>query len=157
VFGLTHGPGERLIVGPKTLQNNFFSSLKLQTMLVIGRITKDAVAKQLKDERQVVEFTIAINDWYKPRGGEKPVKQTTFITCSYWINPGIVERLKKGTLVELFGRAGVNVYKDMDGEAKGALTFHVNNVKIHHTVKQETPATNAAAETPQVHVDDLPF
>ena len=125
-------------------------------MLVIGRITKDAVAKQLKDERQVVQFTIAINDWYKPKGVEKAVKQTTFITCSYWINPGISERLKKGTLVELFGRAGVNVYKDMDGEAKGALTFHVNNIKIHHSPKNETTVEEQIAE-PVHSNDDLPF
>jgi single-strand DNA-binding protein len=126
-------------------------------MLVIGRITKDAVAKQLRDERQVVEFTIAINDWYKPKGVEKAVKQTTFINCSYWINPDITERLRKGTLVELFGRAGVNVYKDMDGEPKGALTFHVNNVKIHHSQKNETTVAEQVTEPVKDAADDLPF
>ena len=37
-------------------------------MVLIGRITKDAVIKKLKDDREVVNFSIAINDYYKPKG-----------------------------------------------------------------------------------------
>lgn len=127
-------------------------------MLVIGRITKNAVVKQLKDERRVVEFSIAVNDWYKPKGNPQGVKVSTFFNCSYWINPGIAERLKRGTLVELFGRAGVNVYSDMRGEAKGSLTFHVSNIKIHQLSKIETNSTAVnASKSVTESVDDLPF
>ena len=126
-------------------------------MLVIGRITKDAVVKQLKDERQVIEFSIAVNDWYKPKGSQTGVKVSTFFNCSYWLNPRIAERLKKGTLVELSGRAGVNVYNDMKGEAKGSLSFHVNNIKVHQTAKSETTSVVPAAEPVSEPVDDLPF
>ena len=126
-------------------------------MLVIGRITKDAVVKQLKDERQVIEFSIAVNDWYKPKGSQTGVKVSTFFNCSYWLNPRIAERLKKGTLVELSGRAGVNVYNDMKGEAKGSLSFHVNNIKVHQTAKSETTSVVPAAEPVSEPVEDLPF
>ena len=127
-------------------------------MLVIGRITKDAVVKQLKDERQVIEFSIAVNDWYKPKGSEAGVKVATFFNCSYWLNPRMAERLKKGTLVELSGRAGVNVYNDMKGEAKGSLIFHVNNIKIHQMTKAGTAFTTVPApESVSEPDDDLPF
>jgi len=126
-------------------------------MLVIGRITKDAVVKQLKDERQVIEFSIAVNDWYKPKGSEAGVKVSTFFNCSYWLNPRIAERLKKGTLVELSGRAGVNVYNDMKGEAKGSLIFHVNNITIHQMAKIETASAVPNAESISETLDDLPF
>lgn len=33
-------------------------------MVLIGRLTKDAVVAQLKDEREVVNFTLAVNDYY---------------------------------------------------------------------------------------------
>ena len=36
-------------------------------MVLIGRLTKDAVVSQLKDDRQVVNFTLAVNDGYKPK------------------------------------------------------------------------------------------
>lgn len=126
-------------------------------MTIIGRITKDAVVKQLKDERQVVEFSVAVNDWYKPKGAEKSVEVTTYFNCAYWINPKRAEALKKGALVELDGRVGVNVYNDMKGEAKGSLTFHVNGIKIHHLKKQD--AVEAVAQPDQITepVEDLPF
>lgn len=125
-------------------------------MTIIGRITKDALVKQLSGDRQVVEFSIAINDWYKPKGAEQGVKLTTYFNCAYWLNPKTSEQLKKGALVELFGRVGVNVYNDMKGEAKGSLTFHVNNIKIHQLQKQEITAVPNPDEITEP-IDDLPF
>ena len=40
-------------------------------MELVGRITKDAVINQLKDERKVVNFSIAVNDYYKPKNSEE--------------------------------------------------------------------------------------
>ncbi len=126
-------------------------------MNIIGRITKDAVVKQLKYERQVVEFSVAVNDWYKPRGAEKSVEVTTYFNCAYWINPKRAEQLKKGALVELDGRVGVNVYNDMKGEAKGSLTLHVNGIKIHQFPKQTAKATVQQPNEITEPVEDLPF
>ena len=55
-------------------------------MVLIGRITKDASIKKLKDERQVVNFSIAINDYYKPKGQAGGVTLTTYYNCSYWLS-----------------------------------------------------------------------
>jgi len=74
-------------------------------MILIGRLTKNATTTTLKDERKVVvNFSIAINNWYKPKGSEKGVKVTTFVNCSYWLSTAIATRLTKGSLVELSGR-----------------------------------------------------
>lgn len=59
-----------------------FLTLKPTNMVLIGRITKDAVIKKLKDERQVVNFSIAINDYYKPKGAAEGVTITTYYNCS---------------------------------------------------------------------------
>jgi single-strand DNA-binding protein len=128
-------------------------------MLVIGRVTENAVVKQLKDERQVVNFSIAVNDWYKPKDSEQGVKVTTFFTCSYWRSTRIAERLKKGALVELFGRVSVNAYTNMQGEPKGTLNFHVNNIKIHQSPKSETAEAATVPDAANVTepIDDLPF
>jgi single-strand DNA-binding protein len=87
-------------------------------MELVGRITKDAVVNQLKDERKVVNFRVAVNDYYKPKNSKEGVKITTYVNCSYWISTKIAERLTKGTLVEIAGRAYVNAYKGADGEAQ---------------------------------------
>lgn len=123
-------------------------------MVLIGRLTKDAVVAQLKGERKVVNFTVAVNDYYKPKNSDKGVSVTTFVNCAYWISPTIAERLKKGNLIEITGRLAVNAYKDMQGEARGSLNCHVDSIKVHQQVKAD--ATKAKAGKTEV-VDDLPF
>ena len=128
-------------------------------MEITARVTADAKVNTLKDERQVVNFNVAINDSYKPKDGSEIKKMATFIQCAYWINPAIAKHLTKGTLVELFGRIGVNAYKDMQGEPKATLTFHVNNIKLHGKGKPteaENKTAIAAAEITEP-LEDLPF
>jgi len=130
-------------------------------MELVGRITKDAVVNQLKDEKKVVNFSIAVNDYYKPKNGEG-VKITTYVNCSYWISTKIAERLTKGTLVEVAGRIYVNAYMGADGEAKASLNCHVNNIKIHTFGKpeivsaQDEGTVNNSKKLEEV-ADDMPF
>ena len=79
-------------------------------MVLIGRVTKDAVITTLKDDRKVTNFTIAVNDYYKPKGQEKGVTTTTYFDCAYWSSTALAERLTKGSLVEITGRLSVNAY-----------------------------------------------
>ena len=128
-------------------------------MLVIGRITKDAVVNTLKDERQVVNFSIAVNDYYKPKGASEATKLTTYFNCSYWISSKIAERLRKGTLVEVNGRIFVTAYTDMNGHAKASLNCHANSIKIHSYGKEVEVIGTSVTETPssEEEKDDLPF
>ena len=125
-------------------------------MEIIGRLTRDAKVSALKDKRQVVNFSIAINDNYKPRDSEHPVKITNYVNCSYWINPAIGEHLKKGTLVELSGRIGVNAWTNAEGKAKASLTFHVNNIKLHGNATSAKEQFKNETEVKEP-LEDLPF
>ena len=130
-------------------------------MEITARLTANAEVKTLKDERQVVNFNVAINDSYKPKGSSEITKLVTYVQCAYWVNSNIAQYLTKGTLVELQGRIGVNAYNNMRGEAKAALTFHVNSIKLHGKPKYESNSTEAAApvatEAGAEQTDDLPF
>ncbi len=131
-------------------------------MEIIARLTADAAVKTLKDERQVVNFSVAINDSYKAKGSDQVTKVVTYVDCSYWSNPGIAQYLTKGTLVELYGRISVNAYTNMQGEAKATLRFHVNQIKLHgggkkgETAPSPQPANVVAGELTEP-LDDLPF
>jgi len=127
-------------------------------MEMTARLTGDAKLSTLKNDRQVLNFSVAINDSYKAKGSNEPTKIVTYVQCDYWVNPGIAQYLTKGTLVELQGRVGVNAYTGKDGEAKASLTFHVNTIKLHGnaSVKNEI-AVKTNAEAVAVPVDDLPF
>ena len=126
-------------------------------MELVGRLTADAKVSTVKDERKVVNFSIAINDSYKPKGSEMVTKITTFVNCSYWRNSGIAEYLTKGALVEIFGRISANAWTNVNGEIKASLNFHVTSIKLHGksiaASKESVPAASEIKEP----VEDLPF
>ena len=126
-------------------------------MEIIGRVTKDATVTKLKDERQVVNFSIVMNDYFKPKEDEEGVKFTTYVNCDYWINPKIAARLTKGKIVELSGRIGVNAYNNQQGEAKATLTFHVNNFKLYGSANSKDDVTANDKVAIEETADDLPF
>lgn len=127
-------------------------------MEMTARLTGDGKISTLKNEKQVVNFNVALNDSYKAKGSNETTKIVTYVQCDYWVNPGIAQYLTKGSLVELQGRIGVNAYTGKDGEAKATLTFHVNTIKLHGSgnQKNETPAT-IPERTKEPVADDLPF
>jgi single-strand DNA-binding protein len=124
-------------------------------MTIVGRLTKDAVVNVLKDEREVVNFSIAVNDYYKPKNGEA-TQLTTYYNCSYWISSKVAANLKKGTLVEVSGRIYVTAYSSADGTAKASLNCHVNTIKIHAWPK-EVEVIGKAEPTPTEDADEVPF
>lgn len=130
-------------------------------MEITGRITKDALARKVGNEKQVVNFSIAINDSYKPKGSTEYKHITTFVDCSYWLNAKLAEWLKKGALVQLFGRVGLNTYLGHDGSAMGSLTFHINSLKILAFAKKEDGSVGAVTtpkkQNQSYDPDDLPF
>ena len=130
-------------------------------MEITGRITKDATARKVGNEKQVVNFSIVINDSYKPKGSTEYTEIATFIDCSYWLNAKLADWLKKGAMVQLFGRIGLNTYISQDGSAKGSLTFHINNLKILAFAKKDAVSQktdNSPKKQKQTgDPDDLPF
>ena len=127
-------------------------------MEMTARLTGDAKVSTLKNDKQVVNFTVAINDNYKAKGSSETTKVVTYIQCDYWVNPNIAKYLTKGILVELQGRVGVNAYTGKEGEAKASLTFHVNTIKLHGStgVKNTTPIEERKEPVLDAK-DDLPF
>jgi single-strand DNA-binding protein len=131
-------------------------------MEITGRITADAKVHKVNSDKQVVNFSIAINDSYKPKNSTEVKEIVTYIYCSYWLNANTANWLKKGALVQLFGRVGLNVYSSSDGNALGSLTFHTNSLKILVFAKKtEQPQNGTVPTAVQANqcetADDLPF
>lgn len=139
-------------------------------MDITGRVTADAQVRTLSEGRQVVNFSVAVNDSYKAKNGER-VTQTEFFDCSYWIGTGIAQYLTKGSIVELSGRVSARAWVDSDGNAKAGLNFHTSKITLHGggaatNKPQATPPATATPEamevtgaqvSPDGQDDDLPF
>ncbi|MET7038438.1 single-stranded DNA-binding protein [Elizabethkingia miricola] len=130
-------------------------------MNITGRLTRDAEVRTLSNKKQVVNFSVATNDSYRNKQGER-VEQTTYFDCAYWISANVARLLTKGTLVELTGRVSTRAWVSKDGEARAGLNFHTSNIKLHGGSRRtETVQATAQAEnnkfTIQGTEDDLPF
>jgi single-strand DNA-binding protein len=102
---------------------------------IIGRLTSDAEIKTVGD-KEVVNFTIAINDYYKPKDKDEGIEQVTFVQCGYWFNTAIAATLRKGAVVEASGRLFATAY--MKGnEPQGRINMQVQHIKVHAFAKKD--------------------
>ena len=131
-------------------------------MNIVGRITKNAEINTLKNDKQVVNFSLAINYRFKTKQGEVR-EQTTYYNCSYWLSANVAKILPKGTLVELTGRASASAWIGKDGEIKSGLNFHTSNIKLHGGGKKSDTDEQTVSQPQKSNVfaedtdDDLPF
>lgn len=136
-------------------------------MNIIGRLTRDAEVRNLSNEKQVVNFSIATNDNYRNKQGER-IEQTTYFDCAYWISPKIADFLTKGTLVELSGRAYTSAWIGKDGEPHAGLNFHTSQIKVHSSSKRNENTSVESEKISKKQIsrskskdsdkeDDLPF
>ena len=147
---------------------------------IIGRLTRDSEVKHLDETKTVVNFTIALNDYYKTKEGEAK-EIVEFIQCSYWGNIAVAKSLKKGAVVEAGGRLYASAYLKGD-EPKGQINLMAQYIKVHVFAKEEEgqqptgtqeestkgkrggwgsnkprPGITTSIETVETPVADLPF
>ncbi|MBT2559868.1 single-stranded DNA-binding protein [Pedobacter sp. ISL-68] len=130
-------------------------------MNIIGRLTADAKASILKDERSVVNFSIAVNDSYKNKQGEW-IKLTEYVDCSFWQSLKVLPVLTQGTLVELTGWASARAWTSQSGEPKARINFHTSQFKVlkrgaKKEQETETPQNSYTTNGSNPENEDLPF
>lgn len=130
-------------------------------MNIIGRLTRNAEVRVTSTQKEVVSFTVAVNDSYRNKQGER-IEQTTYFDCAYWLTTAVAPHLTKGTLVGLSGRATARAWMGKDGEPKAGLNFHTSQIEFYggstktQTTQDSTePIHNSAVA--QEFTDDLPF
>lgn len=106
-------------------------------MEVTGRVIRDSAVRRA-GEKEVLSFTIAVNDRYKAAGSTEYTEVSTFINCSYWISMKVGQWVKKGAVVLLTGRLGMHVYINSEGNPIGSIDFHVDKITIVAFAKKDS-------------------
>lgn len=132
-----------------------------------GRVTADAIVKTLEGGREVVSFSIADNESYKPKGQDEPVQVSTFFNCSYWAHTGVAKVLRKGAVVQVNGRVSARPYTTNTGDAAASLNVHANRIEVlayandkvaaPANEKKEGKSNSNPKKEKDNEVDDLPF
>ncbi len=125
-----------------------------------GRITADAKISTVKGDKEVVNFSVAINDRYRPKGATETKEFVTYINVAWWMGTGIAKILRKGAIVTISGRLYVNAYNDMQGNAKASINCHAAEIKLVHSKKSESTQENQQESNASELTEplaDLPF
>jgi single-strand DNA-binding protein len=124
-------------------------------MEITGRVTADAEVRKATGNRELVAFTVVVNDHYKTKDGE--LKEfSEYFNCSYWLSAKIANSLQKGAIVTVSGRIYLNEYKGKDGNNHAQLALHASGIKIiAKGVKKQTAAEQPANASDTK--EDLPF
>ncbi len=121
-----------------------------------GRITADAKFSTVKGNKELVTFSVALNDRYRDKATGETKEFVTFINIAWWKGTGIAKILKKGAIVTVVGRLSVNGYTDKEGRAKASITCHANEIKLIQSKKSDSSLGSQPAELTEP-IENLPF
>ncbi len=131
-------------------------------MLFTGRLTAKAEVKAVTGDKTVINFTVAINQKWKNKAGEKKEK-TAFVDCAYWRNSGVAEYLTKGAVVEISGWMEAHGYQSKKDGIRARLICTCDTIKLFSLIAKSNDPTDSAEKkgvTAGVNAkdeDDLPF
>lgn len=138
----------------------------LNTITIMGRITRDPELRRTNSGKAVASFTVAVDRDF----GEK---ETDFIDCVAWGNTAefISKYFTKGGMIVVSGRLQIRSWNDKDGNKRRTAEVVADNVYFGESKKQDThtgfvpndsvPASYAAPAHDFAMLDDddaqLPF
>lgn len=98
----------------------------MNTVTLIGRLTKDPDVKTVGEGYQTCRFTIAVDSPVKTNTGEK---KTDFISCVIWGNNALnlQKFVRKGHRLGVTGRLTTGSYKNQEGN-----TVYTTDVNVQH-------------------------
>ena len=119
---------------------------------LIGNIGKDAVVKVMDNGVIAINFPVAHNrNWRDKKTGESRTN-TTWINCTIWkregSNMGVVDFLKRGTLVELSGTPFSKGFLNDDGSIRTEIRLNIFKTNILRTAPQSSVSAD------EIEIDD---
>ena len=87
----------------------------LNSVCLVGRMTRDAELRYTPQNQAVATFTLAVNRNFKSQNGEREVD---FINCVIWRQQAenLANWAKKGALVGITGRIQTRNYENQQGQ-----------------------------------------
>jgi single-strand DNA-binding protein len=122
--------------------------------ILIGRLGKEPDVKYTPDGSMVTNFSIATDEQWKDKNGEKVQKTEWHKIVSFGKLAEICGNyLKKGSLVFIEGRIQTRSWEDKDGVKRYTTEIIAQNMKMLDGKKAE----DTQADSQQAPLDDVPF
>ena len=101
----------------------------MNTITVVGNLTRDPELRYTPTGQAVVKFGIAVNRFYVNRNGER-VEQTDFFNVNAWrsVAVNVAESLTTGARVLVTGRLQSRNWETEDGQKRSAVEIEAEEV-----------------------------
>ena len=136
----------------------------LNSICLVGRLTKNAELRYVNDSMAVATFTLAVNRNFKSQNGER---EADFINCVIWRQQAenLANWAKKGALVGITGRIQTRNYENQQGQRVYVTEVVAENFQLLESQKERDnqPQVNSRPDfgrntSPMdISDDDLPF
>jgi single-strand DNA-binding protein len=132
------------------------------TILLVGRLTKDSELRYTESEKAVGNFNIAVNREYKNENGEY---ETDFFNCVAYgkVAETMQQYTHKGDLVGVKGRLQSRNYEDKEGKKHYVVEVIAERITFLQAKKEEkNEYKDMSIKTEQqqqfeINPEDLPF
>lgn len=103
----------------------------MNSVILIGRLTRDPESKFLPSGMQVVNFGLAINRKRKDRQTGEMLEETTFVDIAAFGKTAdfIAKYIKKGGEIAVQGRLDLQEWTTKDGKKRSKLQVIADNVQ----------------------------
>jgi single-strand DNA-binding protein len=130
------------------------------TVLLTGRLTRDAELKYTNSGTALCRFSIAVNRRYKdPKGGEWK-DDTSFVDIVVWREAAerCGKTLKKGSPVHVEGRLKSSTFEAKDGTKRSKLEVEARRVQI---LEKTSSSGESGGDAPEpsagADIEEVPF
>lgn len=133
----------------------------------IGRVGRDPEARATSTGQTVVNFSMAVDESYKDKSGNK-VEKTEWIPCVVWGKQAdfVIQYIGKGRLVHISGKWATRKWQDKDGNDRYSTECNVVSVQAldrkpevqqHPAPAQEHSGRQEYAGGGSADMDEPPF
>ncbi|WP_277586758.1 single-stranded DNA-binding protein [Psychrobacillus antarcticus] len=111
----------------------------MNTVSIIGRMTKSPQLKQLSEGRMQTNFVVAVNRSYK-------TDEADFVLCTIWgkLAETTVKYCGKGSLVGITGRLNTRSYEKEEGARIFVTEIVVEDIRFLVTKKRDEEPTQSS-------------
>lgn len=121
----------------------------MNSVLVLGNLTRDVIVKRLQNDNAVANFTLAVTDTWSFNGETKT--STQYVPIVAWGNLAkSIEDGRKGEKVFVEGKYTTRSYEDKDGNKKYVTEVVARLINIQTRTNETVPISNFEDE-------DIPF
>lgn len=121
----------------------------INKVILLGRLGKDPQVKQLDNGRVVCNVTLATNDYYTDKEGNRK-ESTEWHNLEIWDNQARTAEkyLKKGSVIYVEGKIRTDKYTDPDGVEKQLKKIRVLTLQMMGGINRNSDEENTRSYSP---------